>query len=111
MRDVDPTDLLSQELVRQDQERAAKTAREQDIADFVWVMRDRRGRRFVWRLLTLARVFAPTFRAHSEKEQDFAEGMRNMGLIILADAHANCLNLYHQMEREHATHGRRNTTQ
>jgi len=110
MRDTDPTDIGAHDQARELQERNARVAREQDLADFVWVMKDRRGRRFVWRLLTLARVFTTTFRAHSSKEQDFAEGMRSIGLVLLADAHATCLTLYHQMEREHATHAQRHPT-
>jgi hypothetical protein len=108
MQNDNPTDLRQQAAVREERTREEQLKRETELSDFRWLMSDKRGRRFVWRLLGIARVFSLTFR-ESSKEQDFLEGMRNVGVILIGDAHEHCLTLYHLMERENASNAKRRT--
>ena len=68
------------------------------MEDFKWLMGNKQGRRFVWRLLEKAGVFRTTFRLNNEMA--FLEGMRNMGLILVADIHEICPEKYHIMVKE-----------
>jgi hypothetical protein len=85
MKKHDPTDLAGQERSRADQEQAMKVARDQEKADFAWLMSDKRGRRFMWRMLEVTGVYRSSFTGNSETF--FREGARNVGLKLMADIH------------------------
>lgn len=106
MRDINPTEPRELDAARKETRTAEQIARDGELSDFIWLMNHRQGRRFVWRLLSIARVFSTTWSA-SQKEQDFLEGQRNMGLMLVADAHESCLGLYHLMEKENARNAKR----
>lgn len=65
------------------------------------VMGTPQGRRFVWALLTDARVYSTSFR-HGEPVESavFREGERNAGLKLLDRLHRTCADLYSLMVRE-----------
>ena len=72
------------------QERSGETAklRAQIAAnDIKWLMSSKQGRRIVWRLLDKAGVFRTSFTGNSETF--FKEGMRNMGLFLVAEVMAH----------------------
>lgn len=62
----------------------AKLTRQTELRDLLHVLRDRDGRRFVWRQLGLAGVFQTSFHP-SGSVVYYNEGKRQMGLTLLAD--------------------------
>jgi hypothetical protein len=98
-RELSPTDLDAEEVAARKLAETRKANREQDKADFKWLMGQVQGRRFIWRLLELAGVYRSTFRA--DNEMAFLEGMRNMGLVLMADIHEVCPEKYFVMVKEH----------
>ena len=104
-REIAPTDL---DALDKAQAKAAATrglVRQQEVEDFKWLMGNKQGRRFVWRMLEKAGVFRSTFRLNNEMA--FLEGMRNMGIILMADIHELCPEKYHVMVKEAEDNGRR----
>lgn len=57
-------------------------------ARLLFVMGDQRGRAFVWALLESAGLYRSSFAP--AQEMAFLEGMRNMGLRLLADIQTHC---------------------
>ena len=72
--------------------------RDRELHDLRSVMDSVEGRRFVWRLLSQAGVFRTSFTGNSTTF--FNEGMRNMGLIVLADVQEACASQYLVMMNE-----------
>lgn len=105
MSEADPFDIRAQERSRRELDTRTKLAREEEEADFKWLMGSKRGRRVVWRLLDQAGVFRLSFNTNA-MAMAFAEGCKNEGLRILAQIHALCPELYATMTKEQA-HGRR----
>lgn len=97
-----------------DQEVAAEAERQQvaDLEvrrardDLLWVLGDKRGRRFLWRLLERAELYRLSY-SSSGTETAFREGRRAAGLQLLADLTAADPNAYVKMQQEHIEHGRR----
>ncbi len=94
----DPTDLRGQERHREDVEQARKLERDQEKADFAWLMSDRRGRRFIWRMLETTGVYRSSFTGNSETF--FREGARNVGLKLISDIHEFAPDAYPLMLEE-----------
>jgi hypothetical protein len=69
-------------------ENEAKQAGEELASDLKWVMGTNQGRRFVMRLFERARIYGTTYDPTSDRNSAFNEGMRNAGLMLLADIHA-----------------------
>ena len=83
MKQRDPTDLRGQERHREDAELARKVDRDQEKADFAWLMSDRRGRRFIWNLLDRTGMYRNPFTGNSETF--FRCGAMNVGKQLMAD--------------------------
>lgn len=86
-------------------EEAVKNAarKERDIAerernDVCMVLSTKQGRRFVWKYLEFCGVFRSTWEASARIH--FNEGMRNVGLKLLADVNNAQPEAYLQMMRE-----------
>lgn len=71
---------------------------QKEIDDLTWLMNDKRGRRFMWRLLNRAHIYESSFTGNSHTF--FNEGERNIGLRYLAEIHANCAASYLDMMSE-----------
>lgn len=100
MSDYNPTDLAGQ---AEEEARARKRIlrlRETEIADLKWLMSSDRGRRIMWRLLELARVFTLSFDANAMR-MAFNEGRRGYGLEILSQLMTACPEQYPAMLKEH----------
>lgn len=76
---------------------------EKEEADFIWLMNQRAGRRFIGRLLKICHLFESSFTGTSATF--FREGERNVGLQVLADIIRLCPDLYARMVGETAAHG------
>lgn len=98
MSERDPTDIVGQEKAERDaRDRVARMA-ELEADDFKWVMSNKRGRRFIWRLLDKAGVYRSSFTGNSETF--FREGARNLGLQVLAMIHEHAPDGYTLMLSE-----------
>ena len=104
-RDIDPSDLIAQEAARAQTAEARQLSRQLEVEDFKWLMANKQGRRFLWRLLSLAGLFRSTFRLNNEMA--FLEGMRNLGLVFWTDLHEICPEKYHLMVKEQEDNGKR----
>ena len=102
-QNYDPIDLVGQEKKSKEGVKERKVKREGEIEDFLWMMGDKRGRRFVWRLLEKAGVYRSSFTGNSNTF--FLEGQRNMGLMIMDEIHSNCPDLYVIMLKENSGNG------
>jgi hypothetical protein len=99
MEDFDPIDTNQQDDIRRQSDEKRQLAAKQQKEDFLWLMRDPRGRRLVWKQLSDAGVFLPSFSTDA-LTMAFNEGRRNAGLQLLAQVHAHCPELYATMTKE-----------
>lgn len=76
---------------------------EREDADFIWLMNQKEGRRFVWRLLKICHLYESSFTGTSAII--FREGERNVGLQVVADITRLCPNLFARMMGETAEYG------
>ena len=95
---VDLTDIRSREKAAAAAKEAARRTAELEVADFKWLMSDRRGRRIVWGLLDRTGVYRSSFTGNSETF--FREGERNIGLKYVALIHDHCPEKYALMASE-----------
>ncbi len=70
-----------------------------EIDDMKWLMSNKRGRRFVARLLERAGVWRLSFNTNA-LTMAFNEGTRNEGLRLLAQITAHCPDRYTEMLKE-----------
>lgn len=95
----DPIDLRGQEQARAEKARLEKHARQEEREDVKWLMRSKQGRRVAWRLLDQAGVFRLSYAGNSN-DTIFREGMRNMGLRLMAQINEACPEQYNLMVQE-----------
>lgn len=89
MSHFDPLDIRSQEDAQHLAEQRARLAQRLEVDDLKWLMSDKRGRRFVHRLLDRAGVWRSSFNTNA-LTMAFAEGQRNEGLRLLAHIQGHC---------------------
>lgn len=106
MSEHDPLDLDAQSRIKLEAEAAQRQQRSVELEDLKWVMSDARGRRFMWRLLSQARVFQASFTGEALSSA-FNEGARSAGLKHLADIHEACPQQYLVMTKEARRDARR----
>lgn len=102
-KSYDPIDITGQEELAHQAASNRKTERDGEIEDFKWIMADKRGRRFIWRMLEKAGVYRTSFTGNSTTF--FNEGQRNMGLMIVGEIHAHCPEFYVSMLKENSSNG------
>lgn len=102
----DPFDTRGQERAKSENDERAKLSRAVEKEDWKWLMSGKRGRRIVWRLLEWTGVFKSSFTGNSETF--FREGMRNVGLILMARINEYCPEQYTNMVQEQRENDRRN---
>lgn len=81
---------------------AKKMARQDHLAKLATVnqlMSTNQGRQYVYNLLCICHVFSPSFNTNA-LSMAFAEGERNVGLILMADIMAICPDQYINLQRE-----------
>ena len=96
----DPIDLRARAQSKAAADDEVRRARQVEIDDIRWLMKQKQGRRIMWRLLEKAGVFRLSYTS-ARSATDFNEGMRNMGLIFLADIREHCMGTLVTMEEEH----------
>lgn len=85
------------------QKRQAQVARRQvEANDIKWLMSSKQGRRVVWRLLDKAGIYRTSFAGNSDTT-NFNEGMRNLGLFLVAETTQHALEAFAQMQTEART--------
>lgn len=94
--DIDPYSLDDARETLADK---ARFESELEIADLKWLMSNKRGRRFVFRLLERAGVWRLSFNTNA-LSMAFAEGTRNEGLRLLAQITEHCLDRHAEMLKE-----------
>ncbi len=99
MSHYDPTDIRSQERAQAEAEDRNRLATQIEIDDLKWLMSNKRGRRFVSRLLERAGVWRLSFNTNA-LTMAFAEGQRNEGLRLLAQITTHCPDRYTDMLKE-----------
>jgi len=95
---ADPFDLTGQKKHKEDLKKTSALKQKIEIEDLKWVMSNKRGRRFAWRLLDRAGIYRTSFTGNSTTF--FNEGMRNIGLMLVADIHEACPEAYALMIKE-----------
>jgi hypothetical protein len=100
MENLDPIDIVGQELRQAEMAQDRRTERNGQIEDFKWLMSDKRGRRFVWRLLEKSGIYRNPFTGNSQTF--FNCGQMNMGQWLMAEIHEVCPELYMLMVTEAA---------
>lgn len=98
MNTHNPLDIEGTERKQLDRDERDKHERKSELDDFKWLMSSRRGRRIVWRLLEKTGMFRTSFTGNSETF--FREGMRNVGLILIAQINEACPEQYTLMVQE-----------
>lgn len=99
MSDFDPTDITAQERAQAESGERAKLASQIEIDDLKWLLSNKRGRRFVYRMLQRAGVWRLSFNTNA-LSMAFNEGQRNEGLRLLAQITAHCPDRYTEMLKE-----------
>lgn len=64
-------------------EKKVRRLRERELNDVRFILSSQEGRRFLWRYLEKCKVFETSFTGNSTTF--FNEGMRNVGLMLIAD--------------------------
>jgi len=59
--------------------------RELEVNDFAWILSDRRGRRFLWRVFDFCAMNGLSFAGDKINQTNFNEGMKNVGYMLMAD--------------------------
>ena len=102
---VSEADHLS--TTRTEKAQRAQLERQTEIDDLHWLMSDKRGRRFMWRLLTSSGIYRSSFNVEP-LAMAFAEGQRNTGLKLVDEITRHCANRFSEMQKEATKHDRRN---
>ena len=101
----DPLDTAAQQAAEAEATERAKIKAGNLADDFRWLMSNRRGRRLAWWLLDKAGVHRSSFTGNSNSTF-FNEGMRNVGLALMAQILEVCPQQYTLMLDEARKHDR-----
>ncbi len=78
-----------------------------EIDELLWLMSDKRGRRFMWRLLTAAGIYQLSYVPGDAMATAFREGNKGAGLRLVALIGQHCPTRFSEMQQEARTHDRR----
>lgn len=95
----DPIDTRGREQREAEEEARKKLLRATEIEDVKWLMASKRGRRIMWRLLGLSRVFRLSFDPNAMK-MAFNEGSRSLGNQLLEEVMDLCQEMFPVMMKE-----------
>lgn len=97
--DHDPSDIAGQERTAARSAEEERLQREREQNDLRYVMSNKQGRRFMWRLLSRAGVYQSSFNVDPHVTA-FNEGSRNAGLQQLNEIMETCPERYTEMLAE-----------
>lgn len=103
-------DETDQEAAAAEMRRAERLKADQDCEDLKWLMSNKQGRRFMWRLLAKAHLGKSSFVAPNAMTVSFLEGERNIGAYFQAEVLEVCPTRYLEMLKEHQDNARRNSS-
>lgn len=69
-------------------------------ADLAWLMSDKRGRRFMWRLLGGLGIYQQSYTPGDTHASAFREGQRSVGLLLIDRLHQACADRMSEMQKE-----------
>lgn len=98
--ELDPVDLAALDEAKARTAEADRLLQQIHDGDFVWLMKDKRGRRFIYGLLDFTGVFRNPFVWDNPHGTDFRCGVMNVGQRYLGRIHELCPELYHVMIKE-----------
>lgn len=113
MKNFDPIDIHAREQARKDAESARNLAEMRAAEDLKFIMSDKRGRRFMRRLIEQTGFYDTSFTGNSETF--FREGKRDVGLTLRRQIMKHCPDRFVEMESEYLNDrqqrgpGKRNT--
>lgn len=90
-------------------EEARRLIRAIEIDDLKWLMSDKRGRRFMWRLLAGTGVYRSSFVTNA-MQVSFLEGQRHIGLGWLAEVMENTPDNFNAMTTEQSANAKRSSS-
>lgn len=96
--------------VRADQAIRVQLDAETERDELLWLMSDKRGRRFMHRLLTRAGIYQTSFSSDTPY-MAFREGMKQEGLHQMTLITRHCLQRFIEMQQEARTNERRKESQ
>ncbi len=93
--------MIDTDELKKDLQELERKRRERDLNDVRKVLLSPEGRRLIWRLMSYARIFKPSYTGNSETF--FNEGRRDVGLLILEEVMAAKPDSFTQMQKESTT--------
>jgi hypothetical protein len=97
--EFDPLDLQGQQAAKAKASEGDAHQRRTELEDLRWLMSDKRGRRFMFRLLSDSGLYRLSF-AYDAAATAFNEGQRNLGLRFLNDVMEHCPERFLEMQQE-----------
>lgn len=91
----DPTDIAALDRKQEAKREEDRQYRQRMAADWKWLIAQKRGRRLIWRLLSMTGMFRSSFTGNSQTF--FNEGARNIGLQVTAILTEHCPEDYAKM--------------
>lgn len=91
---------------RSEKAKSAQLERQTEIDDLLWLMSDKRGRRYMWRLLSESGIYRTSFSTDA-LAMAFAEGQRNRGLALVGSVMQHCPERFSEMQKEARANERR----
>lgn len=92
--------LEQEEKKRKESEAEKKRTRQRELSDIRAVLDKPAGRRFIWRLLSIAGITRSVF-TQNAMQTAFLEGQRNLGLLLLEDINEAETHAFAQMQEEY----------
>lgn len=93
---------------REQKAEQAEQDRKAEIDELLWLMSDKRGRRWMWRRLQELGVYRLSYTFGSDfAATSFNEGRRSVGLSLLAQISQHCPERFNEMQKEAKQNERR----
>jgi len=87
----------------------AKREAQEAASDLAWLMSDKRGRRFMWRLLAETGIYRQSHVPGDTHATAFGEGVRKVGLTLTSQLLQACPDRMSEMQKEIQNHVRPDT--
>jgi hypothetical protein len=100
MSHTDPTDFIGAQERAQAEALAADLKRQQEIADFKWLVGQKQGRRVLWRWLKQSGVNKSSMTGNSYTF--YNEGLRAFGIQVMDELREHSIDAYVLMVKENA---------